>query len=78
MAHTDATPGPSEHEFLSDPELKTGIMLYSAESGNWDLRLAFPVSVGLTEFDLSSGVSLDNVATVAVVPTLEFIVPIDQ
>jgi len=74
----DATPGLSEYEPLSDPELKTGIMLHSAETGNWDLRLEFPVSLGLTQFDLGSGVGLDNVSTISVVPTLEFIVPIDD
>ena len=73
-----ATPGHSEYEPLSDPELKTGIMLHSAESGNWDLRLAFPFSVGLTEFDLDKGIDIDNVSTVSVVPTIEFIVPIDE
>jgi hypothetical protein len=75
---TDATPGPSGYEVLSDPELKTGFMLHSAESGNWDLRLAFPFSVGLTDFDLDVGIDLDSVSTVSVVPTLEFIVPINE
>jgi hypothetical protein len=78
LEDTDTTPGLSEYEPLTDPELKTGIMLHSAESGNWDLRLRFPFSIGLTEFDLSSGIDLDNVSTVSVVPTLEFIVPIDN
>ncbi len=73
-----ATPAPGAYETLSDPELKTGIMLRSAESGNWDLRLTFPFSVGLTEFDLDAGIDLDSVSTVSVVPTLEFIVPIDN
>ncbi len=69
---TDATPSPS------DPELKTGIMLRSVEERAWGLRLNFPLSVGLTEFDLASGVSLDDVATVSVVPTAEFIIPLDN
>jgi len=71
-------PPPDAPAVDSDPELKTGLMLYSAEDGAWDLRLAFPFSVGLTSFDLDTGVSLDNVATVSVVPTLEFIVPLDR
>ena len=74
----DATPGLSEYEPLSDPELKTGIMLRSAEERNWDLRLKFPISVGLTQFDLGSGIDLDNVSTISVVPRLEFIIPIDD
>lgn len=69
---TDATPRPS------DPELKTGIMLRAAEKRSWGLRLSFPLSVGLTEFDLASGVSLDDVATISVVPTAEFIIPLDN
>lgn len=69
--------GSEVYERLSDPELKSGLMLYSAEAGNWDLRLTFPFSVGLTSFDLDAGIDLDNVSTVSVVPTLEFIVPID-
>ena len=73
-----AAPLPGAYETLSDPELKTGLMLYSAETGNWDLRLSFPFSVGLTEFDLDAGIDLDNVSTVSVVPTLEFIVPIND
>lgn len=63
---------------LTDPELQSGILLHSAESGNWDLRLTFPFSVGLTEFDLDAGIDLDSVSTVSVVPTLEFVVPVDE
>ncbi len=73
-----ATPHPPGQEPLSDPELKTGIILRSAKSGNWDLRLTFPFSIGLTEFNLDAGIDLDSVSTVSVVPTLEFIVPVDE
>ena len=78
LEDTDATPGLSEPEFLSDPELKTGIMLRSAEERNWGLRVIFPFSIGLTEFDLDAGINLDSVSTVSLVPTLEFIFPIDN
>lgn len=73
-----AAPPPGAPEVLSDPELETGIMLYSATSGNWNLRLSFPFSIGLTDFDLDAGIDLDNVSTVSGVPTLEFIVPVDD
>lgn len=73
---TGATPGTQQP--LTDPELQSGIMLHSAESGNWDLRLTFPFSIGLTEFDLDAGIDLDSVSTVSVVPTLEFVVPVDE
>lgn len=69
---TDKTASPS------DPQLKTGIMLRSVEERNWGLRLNFRFSVGLTEFDLASGISLDDVATVSLVPTAEFIIPLDN
>jgi hypothetical protein len=75
-ADAGAAPAPDLRQPLSDPDLQTGFMLHSAESGNWDLRLAFPFSIGLTEFDLDTGIDLDNVSTVSVVPTLEFIVPV--
>jgi len=70
--------GPDTYELLSDPELRTGLLLYSARSGNWDLRLRFPFSIGLTSFDLNSGIDLDNVSTLSVIPTLEFVVPLDD
>jgi len=77
-APKDAAPDPSGQERHTDPELETGLMLRSIDDGNWGLRVAFPVSIGLTDFDLDTGISLDNLATVSVVPTLEFIVPIDD
>lgn len=69
---TESNPRPS------DPELQTGIMVRSVEENPWGFRLTFPFSVGLTDFDLASGVPLGNLATASIVPTGEFIVPIDE
>ncbi|UCH73328.1 MAG: hypothetical protein JSU82_13370 [Rhodospirillales bacterium] len=72
------SPQLSDQDLVSDPELETGWILHSARTGDWNLRLFFPFSVGLTEFDFDAGISLDNVTTVSVVPTLEFIVPLNN
>ena len=61
-----------------DPERSTGILLRSLEGRDWGLRLRLPLSVGLTEFDLGSGTALANLSTVALVPTVELIVPLDE
>ncbi len=74
----ETAPESAAPDLRSDPELQTGIMLRSPEGRRWGLRLAFPAAVGLTDFDLKTGFSYDNVTTVSVVPTLEFIVPIND
>ncbi len=56
--------------------LNTGIMLRSPEEG-WGAHLTFPVRIGWTSFDLSN-ISLDQVASLAVVPRVEFILPLDE
>ena len=56
--------------------LDTGIILRPPKDG-WGAHLTFPVGIGWTTFDLSN-ISLDQVATVSVVPTVEFIVPLDE
>lgn len=58
--------------------LDTGLMLRSPEGRAWGVHLKLPVSVGWTEFDLGEGVSLDQLTTLAVVPTAEFIVPMND
>lgn len=73
-----ASPATFAAEFASDPELATGITVYSPETADWRLRLDFPFSVGWTQLDLDAGIDLDSVWTLSVVPTLEFIVPVDE
>jgi hypothetical protein len=68
-----AGPGePIDYEHV----LGTGFMLRSPDQG-WGAHLMVPVGIGLTQFDLAD-ISLDQVASVAVVPTLEFLVPLDD
>jgi hypothetical protein len=72
-APAQSDPGESiDYEHL----LSTGIMLRSPDEG-WGAHLTFPVQVGWTTFDLSD-ISLDQVASVAIVPRVEFIVPLDE
>lgn len=73
----DSPPDPAGLAAPVDPELESGLMLRSLAGRKWGLRLQLPFSIGLTRFDLSSGVSLDDLATLAFVPTAEFIVPLN-
>ena len=74
----DVAPAQSKFDESIDYEhlLNTGIMLRSPEEG-WGAHLTFPVRIGWTSFDLSN-ISLDQVASLAVVPRVEFIVPLDE
>jgi hypothetical protein len=74
----DLAPVQSESDVSIDYEhlLDTGIMLRSPEEG-WGAHLTFPVRIGWTRFDLSN-ISLDQVASLSVVPRVEFIMPLDE
>jgi len=58
--------------------LDPGWVLRSHERGDWGVSLQLPVSVGWTSFDLRQGLSLDQLATLAVVPTAEFVFPLSD
>jgi hypothetical protein len=81
LAACGTTPDPYEAGALSPEEteqiIPTGIMLRDPEGRSWGAHLTFPVSIGLTQFDLDD-VDLDDLASLSVVPTGEFMVPIDE
>jgi len=62
----------ADYEHMVD----AGFMLREVKDG-WGAHLFFPIGVGFTEFDLSN-IALDQLATLAVVPTLELIVPLEE
>jgi len=43
---------------------------------SWHVRYRFPVVIGYTDFELGSGEALDSLATLALVPTADFVRPL--
>ena len=58
--------------------LDTGMEIRSIEGKSWGLHLMLPVTLGITAFNLSDAFSLDNVATIGIVPTAEFLIPMNE
>jgi hypothetical protein len=75
MRESDAEADPTRE---ADAMLDTGFVLRSQRGRTWGAHLMLPISIGWTEFDLGAGVSLDDLATLAVVPTVEFIIPMSE
>ena len=60
---------PLEKEGVAEPResdcmLDTGIVLRPHEGVGWGANLMLPVSIGWTDFDRTSGISLDGLATI--------------
>ena len=53
-------------------------MLRSLDEERLGVRLLLPVAAGFSEFGNIADISIDNLATVSLVPTAEFILPIDS
>lgn len=54
-----------------DRERDPGIVLREPGDQGWWLRARLPFALGLTDFDLDDGLSIDKLTTVSLVPTVE-------
>ena len=61
-----------------DPELDLEHFSSRPSTGrDWSVRYKFPVVIGYTDFDFGEGEAFESLTTLAIVPTAEFMRPID-
>lgn len=58
--------------------LDEGVVLSPHADGSWGAQLWFPTTVSWTRFDFSTGISVDDLAVLALQPTLELVIPLSD
>jgi hypothetical protein len=58
--------------------LDEGVVLSPHTDGSWGAQLWFPTTVSWTRFDFESGISVDDLAVLALQPTLELVIPLSD
>ena len=58
--------------------LTKGVVLRDHRGRFWGVSLLLPIKIGITSFSLDGNFSLSNLSTLAIVPTGEFVIPIND
>lgn len=62
----------------ADRILTQGIVLRDHRGRSWGVSLLLPINIGITSFTLDGNFSLSSLSTLGIVPTGEFIIPIND
>lgn len=67
-----------EPEREANRMLTQGIVLRDHHGKSWGASLLLPINIGITSFTLDGSFSLSSLSTLGIVPTAEFIIPIND
>lgn len=62
----------------ADQVLTQGIVLRDHHGKSWGASLLLPINIGITSFTFDGSFSLSSLSTLGIVPTAEFIIPIND